>query len=242
MKIIPSAKRVTQSYLARKPASIQLLSARAGEELSGGWKIAKAGTVITGQLGLERMQIFARPDRVIEDFANTSNDPKDILRFTKRHGVLHKHDVEWFTPEEIAGDRFCIHCAQWLESQQLFRTEWTRKGRADEGLAKALADRINPKSRAGRAVKAFVRPGKSGGFQLELRPDDLLGALWLAFIEFSARTRKCRNPTCAAPYFLASRRDQKFCDEKCSRLVANRRWWSKNGQQWRQEKSERESE
>src|SRR5439155_2108676 len=132
-------------------------------------------------------------------------------------------------------DRFCIHCGQWLASQELFRAEWTRKGSADEELAKALADHIVPKSGAGGAVKAFVRPSKNGGFQLELRPDDLLGALWLAFLGFSNRTRKCQNPTCSAPYFLASRRDQKFCNEQCSRLVANRRWWDQHGAEWRRE-------
>jgi hypothetical protein len=244
MTQLPSAGRVTQSYLARKPTAIRVVSAQVGEELSGGWKIAKAGHVITGRLGRERVQIFARPDHVIEDFANTSNDSKDILRFTKRYGVLHRNDVDWLEiapADRIQGDDFCIHCDQWLASQELFRAEWTRKGRADEDLANALANQINPKSRAGRAVKAFVRPGKRG-FQLELRPDDLLGALWLAFVGFSDRTRKCQNPKCPAPYFLASRRDQKFCNEKCSRLVANRRWWSKNGQQWRHERLERNGE
>jgi hypothetical protein len=238
MAQLHSTGRVTESYLARKPTAIRQHSAQVGEELSGGWKIAKAGTVITGQLGRERVQIFTRPARVIEDFVNTSASPGDIARFTRRYGVLLRDDVEWFThpgEEKIAGDRFCIHCGQWLASQELFRAEWARKGRTDEDLAKAVADQINLQSGAGRVVKAFVRPGTKGGFQLELQPDDLLGALWLAFIGFSDRPRKCQNPKCPAPYFLASRRDQKFCNEQCSKLVANRRWWNLHGAEWRRD-------
>lgn len=236
---LPSAGRVAQSYLARKPSTARLLSAQAGEELTGGWVLAKAGHVITGRLGREKVQIFARPDRAIDDFANTSNSPEDIFRFTRRYGVLHRDDMEWFEivpGENVVGDSFCLHCDQWLESQERLRTAWRRSGRPNVQLAKTLADQISRESSVGRIFKAFVRPSRRG-YHVELQPDDLLGALWLAFLGFSDRTRKCQNPTCSAPYFLASRRDQKFCNEKCSRLVANRRWWSEKGAKWREGKS-----
>jgi hypothetical protein len=231
----PSARNVTQSYLAKKPSTARLLSAQAGQEFPGGWVVGKAGHVITGKLGAEKMQVFAHSDHAIEDFANTSS-PEDMLRFTRRYGVLHRDDLDWLevAPGErvVMGDSFFIHCGQWLKSQERFRTAWERSGRTDNRLAERLASQMTPKSLDGRVVKAFVKPcGKS--FELELQPDDLLGALWLAFIGFSDRTRKCQNPTCAAPYFLASRRDQKFCNEQCSRLVANRRWWDQNGAAWR---------
>jgi hypothetical protein len=230
---------VAQSYLAKKPSTARLLSAQAGEELPEGWVLARAGHVITGKLGREKVQIFAHPDRAVEDFANTSSAPQDILRFTRRYGALHRDDMEWFEivpGENIAGDSFCIHCSQWLESQDRLRTEWGRSGKPDVRLAQTLAGEISREPSVGRIVKAFVRPSNRG-FQLELQPDDLLGALWLAFLGFSDRTRKCQNPTCSSPYFLASRRDQKFCNEKCSRLVANRRWRSEKGLKWRKEKS-----
>ena len=201
--------------------------------------INKAGHVITGKLGNNRVQFFAHPDRVLLDFAN-SKSPEDMHYFTRKYGVLHRHDAEWFEVapgEELAGeelgrDYFLVHCGQWLKSQETFRVEWERGGKSDDRLAEALAKQITPKSPGGRIVKTFVKPYKRG-FQLELQPDDLLGALWLAFLGFSDRTRKCQNPTCSAPYFLASRRDQKFCNEQCSRLVANRRWWDLHGSKWR---------
>jgi hypothetical protein len=199
--------------------------------------VTTAGNIITGRLGPERVQTFTRPDRAIEDFVNTSGTPGEIARFTRRYGVLHRDDVEWLKiapAERIQGDAFCIHCDQWLENQERMRKEWERTGKPNELVAQSLAAHLTPAAPVERAVRAFVRPDKRG-FQLELQPDDLLGALWLAFIGFSDRTRKCQNPTCAAPYFLASRRDQKFCNEQCSRLVANRRWWDQHGAEWRRD-------
>jgi hypothetical protein len=45
------------------------------------------------------------------------------------------------------------------------------------------------------------------------------------------RARRCANAECSAPYFLAKRRNQKFCGDDCampSRLEAKRRWWDQN--------------
>src|SRR5262245_6807589 len=116
-------------------------------------------------------EVLAKPGRAIEDFANTSSNPEDILHFTKRYGVLHRNDKEWFEivpgEEEEEGDSYCVHCSHWLESQARFRNEWERKGRPDSERAAAFAGQINPTHRAGRAVKAFVKPGKKAGFELE---------------------------------------------------------------------------
>ena len=228
MAKLTSAPRVVQSYLARKPSTAQLHSVHVGQELPRGWRMNKAGHAITGTLGTKTVEIFAHPDRAIVDFANTPDNPDAILYFTQKYGVLHRNDLDWTEVEPgervVLSDFFGMHCGQWLETQQLFRSEWERKRKVNDGLAQTLATRIAPGVPEGRVVKAFVRPsGKT--FELKLQPDDLQGALWLAFVGHFDRTRKCQNPTCESPYFLASRRDQKFCNEACSRLVANRRWW-----------------
>jgi hypothetical protein len=235
MAKLTSAPRVIQSYLARLPSSARLRFVQA-EEKRGSEVVGEAGHCITGTLGYKKVDIFARPARVIEDFANTIGNPENILRFTRNYGVLHGEDrLLGELPEYIVGDPFRSDCNQWLMNQERFRTEWERKGKPDEDLANSLAEQIDPKSQVGPAIKAMVRPARNGGFQLELRPDDLLGALWLAFLGFSGKTRKCQNPTCSAPYFIATRRDQKYCNEQCSRLVANRRWWDQHGAEWRRD-------
>lgn len=54
------------------------------------------------------------------------------------------------------------------------------------------------------------------------------------------RLRYCDNEECAAPYFFAKRRSQKYCSDPCS-LPAQRkfklRWWSEHGSQWRKRHS-----
>jgi hypothetical protein len=230
-----SAERITQSYLARKPRTIRSFYADVGE-IPGGWLINRAGHVISGSLGRERIEVFAKPERLIEDFANSAPTPDAMVRFTKRYGVLHRDDVDYVDTgagERIETDDFLIHAEQWSLTQKRFRSEWETV-KPDEERAENLSSQIAPQVPAGRVVRAFVKPSKKG-FHLELQPDDLQGALWLAFIAFSDKARKCQNPKCDAPYFLASRRDQKFCTERCSRLVANRRWWDKNGPEWRRQ-------
>jgi hypothetical protein len=236
----PSAKPPSHSYLAAKPAESKIVPVETGQELPGGWMINKAGYVITGKLGKQKVEIFALAARVLDDFVNTSGDPKSIQRFTRDYGVLKQDDREHHyiqgTSDFIPGDRFVIHCDEWLEAQQTFRANWEAGRNGGEELAKSLSATIAPGVSAGPAVKARVKWSRRG-FQLELQPDDLWRALSLAFIGFSDRMRKCQNPTCDAPYFLATRRDQRYCSEKCARLVANRTWWKKHGQQWRDSQS-----
>jgi hypothetical protein len=50
------------------------------------------------------------------------------------------------------------------------------------------------------------------------------------------KLRVCPNPECPARYFVATRKGQKYCSEVCSlpaQREYKRRWWSKNGGNWR---------
>jgi hypothetical protein len=239
----PSENLPSQSYLAAKPADLKIVPVKARQELPGGWVMDKAGHVITGRLGKQKIEVFSRAARVLEDFANTSADPESIQRFTRAYGVLNQDDREQHyiqgTSDFISGDRFVIRCDEWLKAQRIFRANWESGRNGGEELAKRLSVAIAPGVSAGPVVKAKVKWSRRG-FQLELQPDDLWRALLLAFIGFSDRMRKCQNPTCVAPYFLATRQDQRYCSEKCARLVANRKWWDKHGQQWRENRLEQE--
>ena len=240
------AIRVSQSYLARRPSTAKLVAVQPGDEVAGG-VVTESGTVIAGTLGRETVQIFANASRVIDHFANTPDSPEQIRQFILRFGVLKLGEIEHLypNPEDESdfelGDTFRVHCATWRRHQEAFRRYWELGSKGGEELAKELSKQIAPRSRSGALVKAQIKWGRHG-FQYELQPDDLWRALCLAFIDFSDRTRKCQNPTCDAPYFLASRRDQKFCDEKCSRLIASRTWWAEKGAQWRAKQKRRKSE
>jgi hypothetical protein len=45
----------------------------------------------------------------------------------------------------------------------------------------------------------------------------------LLALERVERLRKCENPDCPAPYFIARRKDRMFCSEDCAHLIAARR-------------------
>ncbi len=244
----PSAVRVVQSYLAMIPAKAELVSFPANKETWYGRgtnrfsrRVSESEIAVCGELGTARREVFHDSARLISDFANTESDPKGVLQFTKKYGALHRREMDYVGEiDDMGSDRVCVSCPDWIKRQEELREQWARKGKADEETAKTFAKHIHPESSNSPAVKTFVTPGRHGAFQLEVRPDELLGALWLALLGYTGRTRKCENPTCVAPYFIASRRDQKFCNEACSRLVANRKWWANKGAQWRENKLKQE--
>jgi hypothetical protein len=50
------------------------------------------------------------------------------------------------------------------------------------------------------------------------------------------RLRRCENPSCPAPYYIAKRRNQKFCTEICAvpaQQEQKRAWWNEKGEAWR---------
>jgi hypothetical protein len=50
------------------------------------------------------------------------------------------------------------------------------------------------------------------------------------------KTRYCAREGCETPYFLALRRTQKYCSNRCAREAQRqlmRQWWSDHGPEWR---------
>ncbi len=49
----------------------------------------------------------------------------------------------------------------------------------------------------------------------------------------------CGNPDCAAPYFFAKRKRQKYCSDSCAaygQRQAKSRWWAEHGEEWREKR------
>jgi hypothetical protein len=52
----------------------------------------------------------------------------------------------------------------------------------------------------------------------------------------------CANRDCSTPYFIASRRGQKYCSDACAlpaQREFKRRWWNENGNAWRRERNQK---
>ena len=56
-------------------------------------------------------------------------------------------------------------------------------------------------------------------------------------LEHSQYLARCGNPTCPAPYFVARRTDQKYCERgECTRYAQTQyalKWWGEHGSAWR---------
>jgi len=68
-----------------------------------------------------------------------------------------------------------------------------------------------------------------------LLPDwqNLPARVVMAVLEHFQRFRKCGNPECAAPFFIAKRTSQRFCElGECTRYAQNQyalKWWKEKG-------------
>jgi hypothetical protein len=50
----------------------------------------------------------------------------------------------------------------------------------------------------------------------------------------------CANPACPAPYFIAHKTAQRYCEEACASVFQRewkRRWWKEKGTKWRRKRS-----
>ena len=62
-------------------------------------------------------------------------------------------------------------------------------------------------------------------------PRNLGVVLAFACVEHADYLRYCRNPECDMPFFIADKKDQKYCSDSCAaygRKEAKRRWWKEN--------------
>jgi len=88
---------------------------------------------------------------------------------------------------------------------------------------------------AGKDVRAVVPLGR-----MELPTNNLPGQIVLAILENWPRMAKCGNPNCPAPYFLAKRTTQRYCESgECTKYAQRAkalRYWHKKTKSKEEEK------
>jgi hypothetical protein len=90
----------------------------------------------------------------------------------------------------------------------------------------------------GDPIPSLVLIAKNKGVNVEIVAPNLWTYMILCLLrEKPAMLRVCHNGTCLSRYFIATRKDQKFCDSHCSQLVASRRWYESQGRQKRRERN-----
>jgi hypothetical protein len=83
--------------------------------------------------------------------------------------------------------------------------------------------------------QALTRMAQHGTTQTGLKADAFLQVLHRAR-ETAGRMRKCANPDCEHPFFIARRRTDINCSPECGRVgknTANLKWWRQQGRDWR---------
>ena len=162
-------------------------------------------------------------------FANWPNDPKGVLSFTKRYGVLRER------PHPGAG--FSFRTADWQLDQQLLRREWDyfayisdKWGSVNDG---GFSQSAIPVADGEELVH---RDGK-----LEYRTQSLLRLLRLELASFSFHgLRKCRRPGCKTPYFVTNNLKTRYCCDACGQWAQRewkKKWWEDRGAEWRQRRA-----
>lgn len=192
-------------------------------------------------------------------FANLSLDWKSLLAFDKKYGVLlaehwqmkpelrsillkapnltQEERKKWAkaTPQQkwtIAVSDADVQLASRMQS--LLQQAW--KGKKLPVQLIEFGEEHHSQQEAFGQPRITVSPSKQG---LTVYAKDLWSFIRLAFLldSHTGRTRVCDNPDCAAPYFLARRKDQRICSRgECSKWAQREwalAWWNQEGRKRR---------
>lgn len=205
---------------------------------------------IEGVFGRERKDLSRLTEPIHRKFANMNDDPDTILAFTKRYGPL----TERWQP----GDEFRQDISDWQMSHRRYCAWWDNNRRGEkwdafvgnmqeelltylpEQYPKSLHEAMEGESSTpsqGTVDFNLVRNGKN--LSLQLVPSHLWQYLLLLLLrEKLGMLRRCENPECSAPRYVARRRDQAYCSTDCAGLIVKRDWWAKHGNEWRRKRKE----
>jgi hypothetical protein len=156
----------------------------------------------------ERPFEFSRwkePPHVV--FANLRLETEDFgpaRKFTRDYGYI---------SGRVHGDRYWVDLQELKRRQESVRNAWL--GFGDE--TDLALDLMLPN----RHLSLSIGPKKS-----EIAVDNLWTLIQILLLRDIAaqNTEICANPDCPAPYFLMTRKGQKFCTHKCAVLINVRRF------------------
>jgi hypothetical protein len=121
-----------------------------------------------------------------------------------------------------------------FELRRLFH-QWTSELRFYDWSAESHAE-LRARGYSAKAVaKATLELRKALEFRESLQEPPPVTPFEAAVFYFQRKlghlAKHCQNPTCSEPYFLATKRWQKYCSEKCAAPAlreSKREWWRQN--------------
>ena len=213
-------------------------------------------TTILGDLSKAKKDLSLLREPIHKLFVNWPSDLAGVIAFTKKYGVL---DLNWFLPNpddtDIQEDYFEIKIPEWRAKQAEMQKWWDMNGRKDPGAIPEIKARLGidvPASPSRFTLanlqqhrRNWMRPKPfevDWGYQgkaptAEFHVSDLYYYMcFLVMFQKLGSLRRCQNPDCGTPRFIARRTDQVFCTTDCAELIAKRRWWAENGNAWRKQR------
>jgi hypothetical protein len=192
----------------------------------------------------------------LERMANLKNDLASTRRFQKRYGKF----LEGFAQPAGSNDQLTKTQTEYLQSlrdaqvftlhlmlQELWKADSLRE--KEFRLSELRVSVMGSISKARREALIRRELGLTLGQALNLGTILMNPASPVKFppphpfervIQYLAiwlmRTRYCAHPKCSEPYFIGTRKNQKFCSEECSKPAQQefkRRWWQTHGRDWR---------
>jgi CGNR zinc finger len=143
-----------------------------------------------------------------------TDDLGAFAAFTRRYGVIawERHDAG-----NLGFSSGTVSASRALQFRDALRNAW--KGELDtHELMWGKSETKNPDVPLARLE---AHPGG-----LSVYVQELWALTRLMFLRdwFDGRTKVCASPDCPAPYFLAVRKGQRFCSQRCAVLVNVRRF------------------
>jgi hypothetical protein len=176
-------------------------------------------------------------DRFLLEFANRKLPEGADRLFTK---------YQAFLAGEVQGNRNQLENYQ-LEVRKAWRApdRWTREyhlARVRVELYECIVKRVREELGPDWVGIADAVPGglASGLPQITPMPDPFGRVLdRLSDLGSLGRLATCGNPSCVALFFIAQRKSQRYCTEKCAGIFQQehkRKWWREHGNEWRKQK------
>jgi hypothetical protein len=236
------AKAMLERHLATLPSSV---------ELKGQKRHLVCGVlppVSAHKMGRETLDFNSLAEFPHKIFVNWPATPEGIVAFTRKYGLLDPIGkyCGWRVRDE--GANFSFRVASWRDSQDLFRQYWDWN--ANWGNWNIVRHDLSGELIETEVVGApnLCHPGIEVTDLIELgrKPFVVLTAqtLWqhlctLLMFHDVGELRYCKNSDCPAPRFMARRKDQVYCSDDCSSLLAKRKWWASHGEEWRRERAKK---
>jgi hypothetical protein len=172
----------------------------------------------------------ADAERFLADLANLKGDTNAARRLYRRNKEILEHLHDEF--EKEAGDPV----GGWFQFGLLRRRLQKAWETADARSRRWYSMQMRVYSWRD-ANEAFFKVPNSPDvtttiFEDAPPPTPFEAALWYFEESIGDRAKKCLNQDCPAPYFIATKRWQKYCSEACAgpaNREAKRKWWREYG-------------